>query len=171
MTLNCQMCESEDDFAQAGLFLLAHKRDLHPSFTTLEMVTLIYSYVTNGRLVSVRNEENRIVGIGAYYYGTPDREFQDKEVALVDVAIADKAYRGSRVFVQGLLYLVNRVIEGHPEVREIRLAAQEDNAYLRRLYSKFAKAGGVREGTHGREVVFHAEISNLRTILGKFSRL
>lgn len=171
MTLNCQMCESEDDFAQAGLFLLAHKRDLHPSFSTVDMVALLYSYVTNGRLLFAADDSNRVAGIAAYYYGTPDREFQNKDVAWVDVVIFDKAYRGSRLFLQGLLYLVDRIVEGHPEVQEVHLAALEDNAYLRRLYSKFAEAGGVREGTHGREVVFYAEINNLRATLGKFSRL
>jgi len=171
MTLYCQMCESEDDFAQAGLFLLAHKRDLHPSFTTLEMVTLLYSYDTNGRLLFAADDSNRVVGIAAYYYGTPDREFQNKDVAWVDVVIFDKAYRGSRLFLQGLLYLVDRIVERHPEVQEVHLAALEDNAYLRRLYSKFATAGGVREGTHDREITFYVNINTIRTILEKFSRL
>ncbi len=171
MTMHCQKCVSDDDFAKASLFLLAHKRDLHLSFTTLEMVTLIYSYITQGHLVVVKNDDKRVVGAGAYYYGTPEQEFQDKAVAWLDVAIADKAYRGSRIFLQGLLFMVNKIIEEHPEVQEIRLAALAENDYLCRLYSKFTSASSVREGTHGKEIVFCEKINILRGTLNKFFKV
>ncbi|KRE72956.1 hypothetical protein [Paenibacillus sp. Soil750] len=171
MTLSYQRCVSDDDFAKASLFMLAHKRDLHASYSTLEMVTLIYSYVTQGNLICARDADNRVVGIVAYYYGTPEQEFQDKEVALIDIAIADRGYRGSRLFVQGLQYLVNEIIEVHPEIQELRLAALAENDYLRRLYAKFTSTRFEREGTHGKEVVFCEKINKIRDILKKFTRI
>lgn len=171
MKTHCQRCVSDDDFAKASLFMLAHKRDLHPSYTTLEMVTLIYSYATQGHLLCITDTDNRVIGVAAYYYGTPEQEFRDKDVALVDMAIADKAYRGSRLFIQGLQYLVSTIIEEHPEVQELRLAALAENDYLCRLYSKFTSARSVREGTHGKEIVFCEKINTLRGTLKKFTRV
>ncbi|MFC5700719.1 hypothetical protein ACFPVX_05475 [Cohnella faecalis] len=171
MTTHCQRCVSEDDFAKASLFMLAHKRDLHLSYTTLEMVTLIYSYITQGHLICTIDADHRVVAVGAYYYGTPDQEFQDKDVALLDIAIIDKGFRGSRLFIQGLQYMVNAIGEEHPEVRELRLAALAGNDYLCRLYAKFTSSRFDREGTHGKEVVFCEEMNTLRGTLKKYSRL
>jgi hypothetical protein len=171
MTLSYLKCVSDDDFAKASLFMLAHKRDLHASYSTLEMVTLIYSYVTQGNLICAKDADNRVIGILAYYFGTPEQEFQDKDIALVDMAIADRGYRGSRLFVQGLQYMVNEIIEVHPEVQELRLAALAENDYLRRLYAKFTSTRFERDGTHGKEVVFCEKINNLRVTLTKFTRI
>ncbi|TDF97060.1 GNAT family N-acetyltransferase [Paenibacillus piri] len=172
MTTHCRSCVSDDDFAKASLFLLAHKRDLHPSYTTLEMVTLIYSYVTQGRLICcIADDDQRIAGVAAYYQGTPEQEFKDRDVASLDAAIMAKAYRGSRLFVQGLQYMLNTIIENHPEVRELKLAALAENDYLCRLYSKFAPPQSVREGTHGKEIVFCEKINTVRDTLKKFTRV
>lgn len=164
-------CVSDDDFAKASIFMLARKRDLHPAYSTLEMVTLIYSYVTQGHLICAKDAENQVVGIAAYYYGTPEQEFQDTDIALVDVAIADKAYRGSRLFIRGLLYMVDEIIKEGPDVQEFRLAALAENDYLCRLYAKFTRSRFEREGTHGKEVVFCEKINNLRDTLKKFTRI
>ncbi|CAH1213332.1 hypothetical protein PAECIP111891_03952 [Paenibacillus allorhizoplanae] len=171
MTLSYQKCVSDDDFAKASLFMLARKRDLHPAYSTLEMVTLIYSYVTQGHLIAAKDVDDRVVGIAAYYYGTPEQDFQDKDIAFVDVAIADKALRGSRLFVRGLLYMVNEIVQGGPEVQELRLAALAENDYICRLYAKFTSARSVREGTHGKEVVFCEKINILRDTLKKFTAI
>ncbi|CAN7247187.1 hypothetical protein [Paenibacillus sp. LjRoot56] len=171
MMINYHKCVSDDDFAKASIFMLARKRDLHPAYSTLEMVTLLYSYVTQGHLICAKDAENQVVGIAAYYYGTPEQEFQDTDIALVDVAIADKAYRGSRLFVRGLLYMVNEIIAGGPDVQELRLAALAENDYVCRLYAKFTSARFVREGTHGKEVVFCEKINILRDILTKFNTI
>ncbi|WP_166246598.1 hypothetical protein [Paenibacillus turpanensis] len=165
------LCVTDDDLAKASLFLLSHKRDLHPSYTTLEMVTLIYSYSTQGRLVNVTNDEHRVVGVAAYYHGTPEQEFQDKDIALIDVAIADKTYRGTNLFIRGLKFLVKSIIEGDPQVREIRLAALAENDYLCRLYAKFTKERYERMGTHGKEFVFCVKVNELKGFLTRFSQL
>lgn len=164
-------CLTDEDFAQASLFVLAHKRDLHPSYSTMEVITLLYSYLTQGNMITVKDAEERIIGVGAYYYGTPDQEFKDRDVALLDMAIIDSVHRRTRLFVQGLQYMVNSIIEGHPEVQEIRLAAMSENEYLCRLYGKFAKACNIREGTHGEETVFCEKINTLRDTLMKFHKV
>lgn len=171
MAISHHLCRTDDDLAQASLFLLSHKRDLHPAYTTLEMVALLYSYATQGQLVYVTNEEQRVVGAAAYYYGTPEQGYQDKDVALIDVAIADQAYRGTRMFLQGLRFLVASIAEGGPQVREVRLSALADNDYLCRLYAKFTSHRYERQGTHGKEFVFCVKIHTLKGFLSKFFQL
>lgn len=171
MTTKCRLCVSDDDFAQASLFLLARKRDLHPAYTSLEMVTLIYSYATQGRMISATDANSRVVGVSAYYLGTPERDFQDREVALLDMAIADPAYRGSRLFLQGLIFMVRSIVETNPEVRELRLAALAENDYLCRLYAKFAQPGYEREGSHGKETVFCEKMNRIKGTLNKWVKV
>ncbi|KRF07192.1 hypothetical protein ASG89_17770 [Paenibacillus sp. Soil766] len=171
MKISYQKCVSDDDFAKASLFMLARKRDLHASYSTLDMVILIHSYVTQGNLITAKDDNNRVIGMVAYYFGTPEQEFQDKEIALVDIAIADKAYRGSRLFIQGLQYMVHEIMEGNPQVEEFRLAALAENDYLCRLYAKFTSTRFERDGTYGKEVVFCEKINILRDTLKKFTRI
>jgi hypothetical protein len=171
MTTFCKACVSDDDFAKVSLFILNHKRDLHPSFSTTDMVTLIYSYVTQGRMIYTADADDRVIGAAAYYIGTPEQEFQDKEVALVDMAISDRAYRGSRLFIKGLRYMVGRILEEQQEVQEFRLAALAENDYLCKLYSKFTSTRYTREGAQGKEIVFCEKIYKLRTMLNKFQKV
>lgn len=171
MTTSCQRCTTDEDLANASLFMLTYKRDLHPAYTTLEIVTLIYSYVTQGHMLSATDADNRMVGVAAYYHGTPEQQFQNRNVALLDMAIFEKAYRGSRLFLQGMQYIVRTIMEKHPEVEEVWLAALAENNYLCRLYSKFTSTRFVREGTHGKEIVFCEKINTLRGTLNNYSKV
>ena len=150
------------------MFLFANKRSLHPSYSTMDVVQLLYSYITDGHLVQVTDENRRIVGLGAYYVGTPEQEFADKDVAFVDVAIAHPEYRGTRVFLKGLAYMVACIRSDHPGVRELRLAALAENEYNCKLYAKFAKLSHIREGSLGEEVVFTTGIEEISAFLTRF---
>ncbi|MFC3803329.1 hypothetical protein [Cohnella sp. GCM10012308] len=168
--LQCAVCETDDDFAQASLFLLEHMRDVHPSFSVLDTVTLIYHYLTEGSVVLVR-EGGEAVGLGAYYQGTREEAFADKEIALIDLALAARPHRGTRVFLDGFGFMVRTISERHPEVREVRLTAQSDNKYLNRLYAKFVRPYGVRDGALGEETLYAGPIEHILSMLGKWNRV
>lgn len=168
--LQCALCASDDDFAQAGLFLLRHMRDVHPSFSTLDTVALLYQYITEGRIVLVR-DGGETVGLGAYYHGTREADVENKAVALIDLALSARAYRGSRVFVEGFGFTVRTIAERHPEVREIRLAAQSANRYLNRLYAKFAAPCGTRNGAWGEETLYAGSVADIASMLSRWNRV
>lgn len=168
--LQCAICATDDEFAQASLFLLQHFRDVHPSYSTLETATLIYMYITEGHLVLARDGENA-VGACAYYHGTRDNGYEDKEVVLIDVALSDRTYRGSRLFLQGLSFMIGAIAKRHPEAKEIRLVAQSDNRYLNRLYSKFVEPSGVRDGRWGEETIYAGRIDKIRSVVDKWNRV
>ncbi|MFC3770199.1 hypothetical protein [Paenibacillus sp. GCM10012303] len=171
MTMQCKRCTTDDDFAKVCVFVLDHKHDLHRSFYTLDMVEILYTYLTQGHLIFVEDANNQVIGATAYYHGTPERDFQDKDIAFLDMAVADKAYRGTRLFLTGLQYTVNQIAQLHPEVQEIRLAALADNPYLRRLYSKFTDTSYSREGTELEQLVFCVKINKLQGILNKYGKV
>ncbi|WP_217593225.1 hypothetical protein [Cohnella sp. GbtcB17] len=168
--LQCAVCATDDDFAQATLFLLEHMRDVHPSFSVLDSVTLAYQYITEGSIVLVR-EGGQAVGLGAYYHGTREQAFNDKDVALIDLALAVRSHRGTRVFLDGFGFTIRSIAERHPEVREVRLAAQSDNQYLNRLYAKFVRPYGVRDGVLGAETLYAGDIEHILSMLGKWNRV
>ncbi|MDG0792503.1 hypothetical protein OMP38_17700 [Cohnella ginsengisoli] len=108
--LQCAVCATDDDFAQASLFLLEHMRDVHPSFSVLDTVTLAYHYIAEGSIVLVREGEEA-VGLGAYYHGTREEAFNDKEIALIDLALAVRSHRGDPR-ISGRLRLYDSIDRG-----------------------------------------------------------
>lgn len=164
------VCETDDEFAQASLFLLQRIRDVHASYSTLSATALIYSYLTEGHLVLAK-DGGIPVAVGVYFHGTRENGFADKDVALIDLALSDRAYRGSLLFAEGLAFMVNTIAQRHPGVREIRLAAQSDNRYLNRLYAKFVEPCGVRDGEWGPETIYAGSIGNIRSVLEKWNRV
>ncbi|PYI51360.1 hypothetical protein [Paenibacillus flagellatus] len=172
MPTHFSRCTTDEDFARASLFVIERKRDLHPSFTTLDAVAFLYDYLTQGHLVQVVDTaDNRIVAVSAYYHGSPERQFEDKDVAFIDLALADRSSRGTRVFVNGLRDLADHIAERHPDVDELRFAARADNAYIRNLYAKFSTESYTREGTVGEEVVFCVKINRLRSMLSRYAKV
>lgn len=161
-------CETDQDYADAAQFLLAHKLDLHPSLTTLDILPMFYHYVTNGYLIIVRGDDGQTVSVCAYYHGSPEHAFEDKETALIDVAVTARAHRGTRLFLRGLAYTMRSIASTHPEVKEVRFAALADNEYICRLYRKFAESSHIRKGDVGEEIVFRSSIDNIIAFLAKY---
>lgn len=171
MSTHFKHCVTDDDYAKVGLFFLQHKQDLHSAFTTLDMVSLLYSYLTDGHLFQALDADQRVIGASAYYHGTAEQEFQDKDIALIDIVIVDPAYRGTRLFLNGFRCMVNDIAVAHPEVEEIRIAALADNEYVCRLYAKLTESRYEREGNLGKEIVFCVKINRIKTILSSLSKV
>jgi hypothetical protein len=172
ISITCRRCTNDDDYAKASLFMLQNKRELHPSFTTIDIITLLYNYLTAGSLVRVMDANEQDIGVAAYYLGTPEQDFEDKQqVVFVDNVIIARSYRSSRVFVRGFRYLISQIIVDNPEAQEFRFVALSENTYLQKLYPKFASFIGSREGTTGPEDIYSVEINKLRAFLDRFARV
>lgn len=172
MIIQAKYANNDEDYAQASLFLLKQKRELHPAFTAIEMVALIHSYITKGGLVLVKDASGMIIAIAAYYHGTMEKDFEDKDqVVQVDVAILIRALRTSRIFVRGFQILLTQILEENPGVKQFTFHALAENTYLQLLYSKFAALSHTYEGSIGLENVYVAEIDELRSFLARFNRL
>lgn len=168
MTTTCKRCTTDEDIAKASVFLLDRRYDLHPSISTMGMVELLYSYMTNGYFLQITDNDGKVIAASAYYHGTLEQDFKDKEIALIDIVIYDRAYRGTRLFVKGFRYMVNAIIDDHPEVQEVRIVALADNDYLCKMYAKLTTSSYEREGQIGKEMVFCVKIHHLRASLNRF---
>ncbi len=171
MTTYVKRCTSDEDLAEVGLFAVTYRHDLHPSYGTLDMVSLLCSHTAQGHVISITDSNRRVLGMMTYYHGTPEKDFEDKELAFVNFAIMHRAYRGTRLFAKGLYMMVELISEAHSEVQEIRFNALSANTYLCGLYSKFAIASYTQESPLGEETVFCAEIHRLKAILSRFFRV
>lgn len=168
MRIQFQPCITDEDFAKVSLFILERRRDLHPSFSTIDVVTLVHTYITEGFLYQGADADGRIIAASAYYHGTAEQEYKDRDVAFIDIAILDRAYQGTRSFIRGLKSMVEWIMKEHPEVENVMFAALSENAYVCKLYSKFSKFSHVRDGAIGQEHVFCDKISQIRTVLQKY---
>ncbi|MFD0676484.1 MULTISPECIES: hypothetical protein [unclassified Paenibacillus] len=173
MATHFKRCVSDEDLANFSIFFLDFKRDLHPAFSAIDVVSVLQLYLSRPQayLLQMTDDNNRVIGVSAYYHGTEEQDFKDKEVAFVDLAIFDRAYRGTLLFMKGFRYLVNLIVEDHPEVRELRLAALAENDYICKLYSKLTETNYTREGIAGEEKVFCVKINKLMTIFKKFNHV
>ncbi|UQZ35394.1 hypothetical protein C2I18_18830 [Paenibacillus sp. PK3_47] len=171
MTTTCARCTTDEDYAKVSSFLIERRHDLHLSYMTMDMVTLLYNYITEGHLLQITNDEGDVLAAGAYYHGTPEHNFLDKGTVLVDFTVFDQAVRGTRLFLKGLKYLVEAIRAAHPEVQEIRMAAFADNVYVCNLYAKFNTSSYTRQGEIGEEIIFCSDLDSLWTRLQKFDRL
>lgn len=162
---------TDDELANVSLFFLENMHDMHPAFTTMDMVSVLYTYMTQGHLHHGELPDKKIVLAGAYFHGTPECDFADKHVAFIESVIVDKAYRGTRVFVQSLKYIVDWISDTHPEVEEIRLMTLSKNTRLCNMYAKFASFSHSRQGPSGEEAIFCEKITRIRSILVKYNRI
>ncbi len=164
-------CVTDDDLAAASLFMLEQRHELHPSITVMDTLTLLCDYMTHGHLMMSVNDRQAVIGISAYFLGTREKQFEDKEVVFIDVGVFSKAYRSGRQFYLGFSFMVDQIISEHPDVKELRLAALTDNRYLLRLYSKLAAPLHERESALGPETVFGAPINEISTTLKRYNQL
>lgn len=169
MAITYKRCETEQELADVSLFLLARRRDLDPSFITLDVLGMLYGYMTQGELHAARDEEGRVVGALSLYIGSPESDFADKHVAYVDMVILDPARKGTRTFLKLLSYMARHMREAHPEATHARFIAQTGNEYLCRLYRKLAEPVGTRDDKGGQVTVFFAKISDIGDVLSPLS--
>ncbi|WP_372635910.1 GNAT family N-acetyltransferase [Cohnella sp.] len=171
MTIRFRGCVEDDDFAQVSLYMVEHRRDLHPSLCTIDMVTILYGYMSDGHLHYGVDEDGRIVGASGFYIQPSEEGVRDRASVLIDVGIVDKERRGTRLFLRGMRHMIDYVSDHYPEVEVVRLCALSDNPYLCKLYAKIAPFEGTREGSVGQESMFSGEIHRIRYILNRLNPL
>jgi len=168
MAIHFARCAEDDEYAKVSSFMIDRRRDLHPSLCAVDMVTMLYGYMTDGQLHYGIDDEGRIVYACAYYLGSPEENFTNLDTVIFDVMISDKNRRGTRLFLYGLRYFLEHVTASHPEAQFVRFCALSENTYLCNLYAKFARYEGTREGSVGQESVFFMEIPQIRYTLPRF---
>lgn len=164
-------CVTDDELAQASLFFMENRRDIHASYAAIDSIEMLYTFMTQGHLIQVKDASQQIIALAAYYHGTPEHDFQDKHAAFIEMAVAGRAHRGTRLFLEGLQFMADDISNNYPEVSEVQLAALSSNVYLCNLYAKFADTSFEDDSVLGKQMKFSVKIHNLKAFLDKFKRL
>ncbi|MDF2960429.1 MAG: hypothetical protein K0S39_2164 [Paenibacillus sp.] len=162
-------CSCDEDYAQSALFFIRNRYDLDQGYTLLDTVTAVYSYLSHGKIINIKNESSgEVIGICAYYYGTPEFDFDDTHTVFVDNVIVARKYRSTGLFVQGFQYLIEQIKQEDKPVEQFQFAALSANGYLRRLYPKFAKHISTVDDGYETKDLYSANLKELKAFISRF---
>ncbi|MCP1309984.1 GNAT family N-acetyltransferase [Paenibacillus tyrfis] len=171
MLAEYRVCRSDEDYAQYALFFIRHRQDFSRHFSLADALMHTLETIQTSTIVLVIDKKGQTIGWAHYRYMTPDGEAHPEgEIAFVDSAITTEAHRSSRLFVEGFRHLVHHMAAENRGIRVFQFHALADNAYLTRLYSKFARIIGRREGYHGTENLFSADFAALLHYVAKYTK-
>ncbi|WP_068775877.1 hypothetical protein [Paenibacillus sp. FJAT-26967] len=169
MRAQYRICETDEDLAQFTLFFIRNRHDFSVHFTLYDAIVHTLETIRASRIMLVLDPSGLTIGWGYYRYLDRNNEHHPQgEIAFIDSVIISKAYRGSRVFMEGFHRLVQVMVEENTQVKVIQFCALADHPYLNKLYSKFADHTGEREGYYGQENIYSAEINRLKNYLNQF---
>ncbi|NME98733.1 GNAT family N-acetyltransferase [Aneurinibacillus aneurinilyticus] len=168
MLAHYRRCESDENYAQFTLFFIRHRTDFNSRFSLYDTLIHVLESIHDSHIILVEDAMNKMIGWCHYRYVTADYQPDPEgEIAFVNSIIVAKEYRSSRLFIQGFRHIVNQITEENSCVKHLQFYAQSDNAYLNRLYSKFASIIGEHEGYHGTENIYSADLDRLLRYLKK----
>ncbi|MBP1930189.1 hypothetical protein [Ammoniphilus resinae] len=165
MNIQLKECTTDDDFAKTGIFFLEHRLDFRRDFNTIDAVTALHGYIVNGHLIQILDASGNLIGMSGYYYGTPEKEFEDRHIVLIDAVILALEKRKTTAFVRGFQQLVDRISQEASDTLFFQFNASVDNHYLQKLYSKFAEPIYTEDDIHR----FSVKIDHLTAFLERFS--
>ncbi|WP_248924263.1 hypothetical protein [Paenibacillus hamazuiensis] len=149
MAITVISCKEDRDYEQFIRFFIKYRHELTPPYPLDYTLHLISTQISQGHIIMGLDEQGDPVGILTYYYGNPEDHFADRTGLHVEILIIKPEYRKSFAFLQGFQYLINEVKRSGHDVTHIHFYADTESAYLRRLYSKFAKTAAKKEGHLG----------------------
>lgn len=144
-----KQCDPTADRDAVIDFLAAHKEELYlpDRAAVLHVVDLCFRH--GGVIASFAGAE--IGSMMGFFWGEPQCDYANKEVAFMYVATISPRYRLTRLFYQGLLFALRLFQEAG--VQEFRLQAEASNAYTNKLYGRFAQPLGKSKSLRGKEVI------------------
>ncbi|WP_028552093.1 hypothetical protein [Paenibacillus sp. UNC451MF] len=168
MLVRFRRCEGDEDLARFTLYFIQNRKDFSNDFTLNDTIIHVLEYVRDSHIIMIEDDRQHMIGWGHYCYVDENNEKKpDGEIAFVYSVILKEACRSSRIFWQGFHHMVNQIAEENSNVRHFRFHARQNNTYLNRLYSKFARIIGSREGEYGVDNVYSTEISELLRYLNR----
>ena len=163
--MNISVCKTDEHYEKYARFMIEHRRDFY--LDAKELIRILCDQLGEGRLFLAVNNEDKVVGTGCYYIGTPDNNFEDKEIVLLDTTIMLKEYRASFLFLKGLKSVVNDILQTASKVKEVKILVREQDSYLQRLYGKFATNIGINRKDL---LVFNTTLEDLLHYVMKFEK-
>ncbi|MNK32227.1 hypothetical protein D3C87_506840 [compost metagenome] len=162
MLAHYRNCQNDEDYAQFTLYFIRNRKDFNRQFSLSDALVHVLESIPNSRIILITDKTGTMIGWGHYRYLNTENEFDPEgEIVFVNSVIVHPSYRSSRVFIQGFRYLVQQIVAENCNTKYLQFCTQIDNTYLNRLYAKFSRVIGQREGYHGVENVYSSDFGQL----------
>lgn len=149
-------------------FMLKHYDDLGMPYPFMVSFGFIASPVLMEKeAILCLDEENEVVGALGYIFGTGEKQYEDKQVVQMQAVYLDKAFRGTRLFLKGLQFLLHHLKHQPVSVTELVFWTGQD-PFMNRLAAKFASLESVTESEFGRLSAYRVPVPDLEAYLHKF---
>lgn len=168
MLAHYQICRSGTDFAEYTMFFIKHRADFKRQFSLSDTLLHILQASAGTKIMLIKSTQNETIGWVHFKYLASNYEPDPQgEIAFVDSVIIDKAYRSSRLFTHGFRHLINHIAEENHHVKQFEFHCLASQAYLNRLYTKFAVIKAQKECDDEPENIYTADFFRLRLYLNK----
>ncbi|RJE86190.1 hypothetical protein D3P07_19115 [Paenibacillus sp. 1011MAR3C5] len=168
MDISFSVCATEVYQTKYLDFMLRHYENLNMPYPFIVTFGFIASPVLLGReAILCLDEENEIVGALGYIHGTGEKQYEDEHVVQIQAVYLGMAYRGTRLFLQGLQFLLHHLKHQPVSVTELVFWTGQE-PYINRLAAKFAGLESVTESEFGRLSAYRAPVPDLEAYLQKF---
>ncbi|QMV39771.1 hypothetical protein [Cohnella cholangitidis] len=124
-------------------FVLENHEGLNLPYPFAVKLSFAGSPLVLGKAMLVISEEAyELVGAAGFVFGTGTHDHEDRDVCQAEVAFLLPEYRGTTLFIRGLLALIDLAAEENPDVEWFQFWAPNDRPELTKLFSKFAALPG-----------------------------
>lgn len=168
MPTSLKCCESDEDYARFTLYFIRHRAEFYKGFPLGDALIHILRSIEHSSVLLFEDAKNNLNGCVHYQYINANRQIDPEgEIAFVHFVVISKEHRGSRAFFEGFRAMVNQIAAENPRVKSLHFHALADNAYLNRLYSKFARTIGKCEDRNGKHNIYAAPLVPLLRYLNR----
>ncbi|OKL35310.1 hypothetical protein [Domibacillus mangrovi] len=164
-------CVTEEDYEKFVFFFL-HNRHLFDeafgiNYSLFNAIGSLYLMLGDVNVVLILDEQDEVIGLACYTYGTRENDFEDQHIVFVDCGVLKPDYRSSLVFFRYFKQLIQQMKEENDDITEFRFYAYRHHTYTQRLYRKFATVIGETEDQFAVKDIFSVEFSRLAQYLDK----
>ncbi|MFS0725579.1 GNAT family N-acetyltransferase [Paenibacillus sp. 1P07SE] len=165
MAIRFTWCRSDADYARYVLYYIRNRHLFSERMNLLDTLFHVLTSLQETRILLILSEDD-LIGWGQFgIVGESYRPDPEGTIMFMHSTVVDPAFRSNGLFLRGFRELIDSVAGETPQIREFHFFAQRDNAYLNRLYGKFARVIGQREGLHGEENIFATGMDELKRYL------
>lgn len=150
-------------------FLLEHYEELNMPYPFPVTLSFIGSpIIMEQECFLCFNEEDELIGVMGYIYGTGEHQYQDHHIVQIQVVFVLEPYRRTRWFLDGLQFLTQYMAQLEQKVQEIRFWAPA-HSDLRRLFTKIANRTASPSTAFGTIDEYRASFPALQAYAAKYA--
>ena len=162
-----KICNPLTDREEITDYLYTQKDELYlPDYKSVQNVIEL-CFAQGG--IAACYADDKLGAMSGFFLGEPSKNFANKDTAFIYVATISEPYRLTRMFLNGLVFMLNHFQE--TGIVSIRMQAEDTNLYTQKLYGRFAKPLARGKTLRGKDVItFGSSVEEALTYLQRGRR-